>query len=108
MGAESREFSQLIAHYEAEAGLGCSAHPCSAFADRVEDGLHVGGGPADDAEHFGRGGLVLQRLPQGAIALLELVEQPHVFDGDDGLIREGLDELDLALGKGCDLQAPKI
>ena len=41
---------------------------------------------ADDLEHVGGGGLLLQRFPQ-------LVEQPRVLDGDDGLRGEALYEL---------------
>ena len=34
-----------------------------------------------------------------AVARLQLGEQPHVFDGDDGLVGEGLEQLDLLVGK---------
>src|SRR5215216_6458955 len=34
-----------------------------------------------------------------AYTLFELSEQPSVLDGDDGLIREGLQQRDLALGE---------
>ena len=33
----------------------------------------------------------------------ELGEQPHVLDGDDGLVGEGLQQLDLLVGEGLDL-----
>src|SRR5262249_38103344 len=36
---------------------------------------------------------------QLAVARLELAEQPHVLDGDDGLIGEGLQQVDLVFGK---------
>ena len=42
----------------------------------------------DDLEDFGRRGLPLQRL-------LGLVEQPHILDGDHGLVGEGLQQLDV-------------
>ncbi len=51
--------------------------------DRVEDRLGVGRRARDDPEDRARDGLPLQRL-------LRLVEQPHVLDGDDGLVGEGL------------------
>ena len=35
----------------------------------------------------------------------QLVEQPRVLDGDDGLVGEGRDELDLVVGKGPDFLA---
>ena len=37
-------------------------------------------------KHLGRGGLLLQRLAQLAVALLQLLEQPSVLDGDDRLV----------------------
>src|SRR5258707_4022151 len=48
---------------------------------------------ADDLEQIGGGGLLLQRFPQ-------LVEQARVLDGDDGLLREIADQLDLFLCEG--------
>mmetsp|Transcript_70472 Transcript_70472/g.166163 ORF Transcript_70472/g.166163 Transcript_70472/m.166163 type:complete len:439 (-) Transcript_70472:517-1833(-) len=56
--------------------------------DAVEHGLHVGRRAADHLQHLGSGRL----LPQG---LLGVVEQPHVLDRDDRLVREGLQQLDL-------------
>jgi hypothetical protein len=44
----------------------------------VENGLKVKGRAADDLQHIGSGGLLLQRLAQ-------LVEQPRILNGDDGL-----------------------
>ena len=48
------------------------------FSKRIEHGLQIERRAADDLEHVGGGGLLLQRLPQ-------FVEQPRVLDGDDGL-----------------------
>ena len=48
------------------------------FDQRIEHGLQIEGRAADDLEHVGGGGLLLQRFAQ-------LVEQPRVLDGDDGL-----------------------
>ena len=45
-------------------------NPCRALDDGVEDRLHVGGRAADDAEHLGGRGLMLQSLAQFRIALL--------------------------------------
>src|SRR6202022_3220671 len=57
---------------------------------RVEHRLQVEGRAADDLEHVGGGGLLLQRFTQ-------LVEQTEVLDGDDGLISEGFDEGNLSV-----------
>src|SRR5262249_18519641 len=35
-----------------------------------------------------------------SVLLLQLREQAHVLDGDDGLIRESLQKVDLILGEG--------
>ena len=40
---------------------------------------------------------------QVAVARLQLLEQPHVLDGDDGLVGEGLEQLDLLVGEGSGL-----
>jgi hypothetical protein len=45
------------------------------FDQRIEHRLQIEGGAADDLEHVGGGGLLLERLAQ-------LVEQPGVLDGD--------------------------
>ena len=49
----------------------------------IEHRLQVEGRAADDLEHVGGGGLLLQRFAQ-------LVEQAGVLDGDDGLAGEVL------------------
>src|SRR5207245_11048339 len=36
-------------------------------------------------------------------ARLQLREQPHVLDGDDGLVSEGLEQIDLRLGERAGL-----
>ena len=50
-------------------------------------------------KHLGGRRLLLQRLLQLACARLLLLEQPRVLDGDDGLVGEGLEQLDLLLGE---------
>ena len=50
-------------------------------------------------------GLLLQRLAQIIGALAQLVEQPRVLDGDDGLGGEVLHQLDLLVGEWADLLA---
>ena len=63
--------------------------------DGVEHRLQLGGRPADDVEHVRRRGLILERFGQLGGPRLDLVEQAHVLDRDDGLVGEGGDELDL-------------
>src|SRR5262245_34814989 len=57
----------------------------SALDDGVQHRLHVGGRAADDAEHLGCRRLMLQRLTQLGVALLEFLEQTNVLDSNDGL-----------------------
>src|SRR5215472_3081739 len=58
---------------------------CRALDDGIQYRLHVRRRAADDAEHFGCCGLMLQRLAQFCVALLQFLEQPHILDGNDGL-----------------------
>ena len=48
---------------------------------------------------------MLQRLAQFRVALLDLFEQPHILDGDDGLVGEGFEQRDLLVGEGPHLRA---
>src|SRR5262249_51267290 len=41
-----------------------------------------------------------------AILFLKLGEEAHVFDGDDGLVGEGLEQCDLLFAEWPDLEAP--
>ena len=68
-------------------------NPRGALDDSVEHRLHVRGRAADDAEHLGRCRLMLQGLAQFCVALLQFLEQPHVLDGDDGLVSKGFEEV---------------
>ena len=40
-------------------------------------------------------------------AFLEFLEQPHVLDGDDGLVGEGFEQLDLRRGEGAHFGATR-
>ena len=59
---------------------------------------------ADDLQHLGGRGLLLQRLGQFARAGPHLIEQPHVLDRDHRLVGERLDQLDLLIRERTDLQ----
>ena len=45
---------------------------------------------------------MLQGLAQFRVAFLDLLEQPHVLDGDDGLISKGFEKIDLLVGERID------
>src|SRR5215475_8810140 len=84
----------------------CRAQSRRAPRDRLEHRLHIRWGAADDAKHLARCGLVFESLCQFLRSLgkftgarLDLLEQPCVLDGDDGLVRKGIDKLDLLFGE---------
>ena len=72
------------------------AQASSRLHQRIEYRLQIEGRAADDLEHVGGGGLLLQRFAQ-------LVEQPRVLDGDDGLGGEVRDQRDLLVGERANL-----
>ena len=83
-------------------GLVGIAQPRRRFDQRLQDRLEIEGRAADDLEHVGGGGLLLQRFGQIFGALAQLVEQPRVLDGDHRLGGEILHQLDLLVGEGPD------
>src|SRR4030095_16061024 len=83
-----------------------TANPRSALHDGVEHRLHVRRRAADNAEDFRSRRLMLQGFAQFCVAFLQFLEQTHILDGDDSLIGENLDEIDLAVRKWFDKVAP--
>src|SRR5262245_60062862 len=77
-------------------------NPRGTLDDSVEDWLNVSGRAADDAEHLGGCRLMLQRLAQFGVTLLQFLEQPDILNRDHGLISEGLEESDLLIGERID------
>src|SRR5262249_38967145 len=97
-GASQDGRAKLLVLIEIQrAKLGIADAP-GIFQYGLEYRLELTGRARDDLQHLGGGGLPLQRLTQ-------LVEQPRVLDGDDGLAGEILDQLDLLLGEWADLLA---
>src|SRR5262245_40610393 len=78
---------------------------CRALDDGVQNRLHVRGRAADNAQHFGCRRLMLQRLAQFRVTLLQFLEQTHVLDGDHGLISERLEQRYLFIGECANLGA---
>src|SRR5262245_28511159 len=81
------------------------AQSCRALRDHLEHGLDVGRRATDDVEHFACRGLVFERFLQLSLARLLCLEQPRVLDGDDGLVGEGLQQVNLTLSKRMHLQS---
>ena len=66
---------------------------------------------ADDLEDLARRGLLLQRLAdlgmgvrQRLVLILQLREQPHILNGDDRLVDEGLEQLHVIVREGGDVR----
>src|SRR5215510_6812767 len=76
-----------------------SANAGCALDNGVEHRLDVGRRAADDAEYLGCRCLMLQRLTQFCVALLQFLEQPDILDGDDSLSGKGFKQFDLLLGE---------
>src|SRR5580704_3550017 len=68
--------------------------------NRLEYGAEITGRRVDHAQHLGGRGLLLQRLAKVAVARFQFAEQPDVFDGDGGLVGEGLKKLNLRGAEG--------
>src|SRR5262249_21380846 len=60
--------------------------------ERIKHSLKIEGRAADDLEHVGGGGLLLERFAK-------LVEQARILDGNHRLIGEGRDKIDLLLSE---------
>ncbi len=88
--------AEVVALALEQPGMIGLAQPRHRLDQRIEHGLQVEGRAADDLEHVGGGGLLLQRLAQ-------LVEQSGILDGDDRLGGEALDQLDLLVGERAHL-----
>jgi len=82
--------AQKIAIYLEDGGVVSIAQACSGLDQRIEYFLHVEGRPDDDLQNIGGGRLLFQGFCQLAFAGLLGFEQPRIFDGDDGLVGEGL------------------
>src|SRR5215813_4114005 len=72
------------------------AQPYSVLGQGAEDRLEIERRPADDLEELAGGRLLLERHAQLAVARLQLGEQPHVFNGNDRLVGERLQQIDVA------------
>jgi hypothetical protein len=63
----------------------------------LEDSSGIVWGTADGTKNSSDSSLLFERLGDLAVAVLELVEQASVLDGDDGLVGEGFECGDLGV-----------
>src|SRR5262249_57277032 len=87
-GTKMSPCNQTVPIAESQYHIINPANPSGAFDDSGEHRLHICRRAADDAEHLGRCRLMFQGLAQFCVALLDLLEQADVLDGDDGLVGE--------------------
>ena len=80
-----------------------AAQTCGGRYKSVEHRLKIESRAADDLQHLGGRGLLVQCLGQLVCALLLRIEEAHVLDGDHRLIGEGPQQPDLAVGKRSDM-----
>ena len=71
------------------------AHSGGVRGDGLHDRLEIGRRARDHPQDLRRGRLLLQRLRHLGVPRLQLLEQAHVLDGDDRLVGEGLQQVDL-------------
>src|SRR4029453_1164452 len=83
-----RQAKHVAVKSEDEPGVG-AAQARGVLYQRLEDRLEIDRRGAEALKDFAGGGLLLERFGQIAVARLQLLEQPHVLDGDDGLVGEG-------------------
>ena len=102
---EGHELDQLAVEPRYDADVGGAQSFC-ALSDDVEDRLYVGRRTGDDLQDLAGRRLLLQGLGEVGVLGLQLGEQPRVLDGDDGLIGEGGDNVDLFVGERADLRPP--
>ena len=67
----------------------------------IQHRLNIRRRAGDNTQDFTRRCLLLQRF-------LEFLEQPHILDGDHGLVGEGFQQLDLRRGEGAHLDPTRI
>src|SRR5262245_55596615 len=73
------------------------AQPRRVLDQRVQHQLQIECRATDYLQHFGSRRLPLQGRGEVTVACLQLLEQADVLDGNDGLIGEGLQQLDMGV-----------
>src|SRR5262249_27642065 len=89
---------EFVADLPRYGGLISLTQACRRFDQRLKQRPEVECRAADDFQHVGDSGLLLQRLAQ-------LVEEAGVLNGDDRLVGEVLDQLNLLVGERTDFLA---
>src|SRR6516165_966299 len=88
-----RAIAERPAVIKCQASMAHGAKGMRLFEDRVKYGREIAWRGIDDLQHFGSGGLLLQRFAR-------LVDEARVLHRDDRLGGEVLQQCDLFVGKG--------
>jgi hypothetical protein len=72
----------------------------------VENGTYARRRAIDHAQDLARRSLAIESLRQLMILLLQLFEQAHILDRDDGLVGKGLEKRDFIVGEWPRLRTP--
>ncbi len=80
------------------------AKPCRVLNQCIQNRLKIKRRAAYDFQNFAGRRLLVQSLAQITIAFLQFFEQPHILDGDHGLVGEGFEKGDLLLGERPNLR----
>src|SRR6266496_6094382 len=102
-GAVDRNTAERVSFAEPQSAIARLAKPRRVCKHGLEHRLQFTRRAADHAEHFGGCRLLFQRLAEFAATRLYFVERTYAFDGDDGLVGEGFEKLDLPVGKASGL-----
>src|SRR5215467_6384907 len=81
-GTKMSPWNRSVSFMESQQDVIDPTNPGCALDNGVQNWLHVRRRAADDAQHFGRRRLMLQRLAQFCVAFLNFLEQPYVLDCD--------------------------
>jgi len=108
--AEMRHAVNHAAVHPLDDRIDGAAQPCGTLCDGIEHGLDVRRRTGDHPQDLARRRLLIERLGhlrmgrrERPVLLLQLREQPDVLDGDDGLVGEGLQQLQMCIGEPVDL-----
>ena len=99
VGREAQPFA--LAHEE-DRVEGITQVTCR-FGQRVEHLMQIECRAADNLENIGCGGLLPQRLRQIVGAFAQFPEQPRILDGNNCLLGEVAEQLDLLVSERADL-----
>jgi hypothetical protein len=82
-------------------GIVSSAQTRRALRYRLEHGPNVGRRLTYHTQDIAGRGLLVERFSEVVIPRLQLLEQPHILDGDHRLVGEGLEERNLLVREGA-------